>query len=149
MKFFRHITIGGIHLLFQKFWGSTFPTFFSRYRFANLRESCPRPRKKLAKKIFGAGPPWAAGLSLNGGKMTLFEFSHASTGHSFQTIDTKFFKRIALLLEKSPLKNLGGRTPLGEIFSPNFFSRYRSENLCVSCPGPRNSTVKKCSRSVP
>ncbi len=53
----------------------------------------------MQKNIFGAGPPWAPGLSLNGGKMTFLEFSHASTGHSFQAIDTKFFWRIALLLE--------------------------------------------------
>ena len=42
---------------------------------------------------------WAPGLSLNGGKMTFLEFSHASTGRSFQAIDTKFFRRIAMLLE--------------------------------------------------
>ena len=59
----------------------------------------PQTQEKISKKNLGAGPPWAAGLSLNGGKMTFFEFSHASTGHSFQAIDTKFFRRIALLLE--------------------------------------------------
>ncbi len=51
------------------------------------------------KKNFGAGPPSAPGLSLNGGKMTFLEFSHASTGHSVQAIDIKFFRRIALLLQ--------------------------------------------------
>ena len=56
-------------------------------------------QEKYAKKNFGAGPPWAPGLSLNGGQMTFLEFSHASTGHSFQAIDTKFFRRISLLLE--------------------------------------------------
>ncbi len=91
-------------------------------------------QEKICKKNLGAGTPWAPGLSLNGDKMTFLEFSHASTGHSFQAIDTKFFRRIALLLEKSPLKNLGGRTPLGEFLSPNFFSRYRSENLRALCP---------------
>ena len=89
----------------------------------------PQTQEKISKKNLGAGPPWAAGLSLNGGKMTFFEFSHASTGHSFQAIDTKIFRRIDLLLESSPLKNFGGRTPLGEIVFPIFFSRYRSENV--------------------
>jgi len=53
--------------------------------------------------------------------MTFFEFSHASTGHSFQAIDTQIFRRIDLLLESSPLKNFGGRTPLGVIVFPIVF----------------------------
>ncbi len=59
----------------------------------------PLTQEKYAKFFFGAGPPWAPGLSLNGGKMTFLEFSHASTGHSFQAININFFRRIALLLE--------------------------------------------------
>ena len=70
----------------------------------------------------GAGPPWAPGLTLKSGKMTFFfEFAHASTGHSFQAIDTKFFRRIALLLEKSPLKIWGVGPPWGKFFPPIFF----------------------------
>ncbi len=49
------------------------------------------------QKNFGRWTP--LGLSLNGGKMTFLEFSYASTGHSFQAIDTKFFRRLALQLE--------------------------------------------------
>ncbi len=59
----------------------------------------PQTQEKISKKNLGRRTPWAPGLSLNGGKMTFLEFSHASTGHSFQAIDTKFFRRIALLLE--------------------------------------------------
>ena len=59
----------------------------------------PQTQEKISKKILGVGPPWAPGHSLNGARITFFEFSHASTGHSFQAIDTKFFRRIALLLE--------------------------------------------------
>ncbi len=40
-------------------------------------------------------------------------------------------------------KNFGGRTPLGENFSPNFFSRFRSENVRESCPLPRKKYAKK------
>ena len=32
------------------------------------------------------------------------------------------------------VKILGGRTPLGGKFFPNFFSRYRFENVRESCP---------------
>ncbi len=58
-------------------------------------------QEKYEKKILGAGPPWAPGRSLNGAKMTFLEFSQASTGHSFEAIDTKFFRRIALLVGMS------------------------------------------------
>ena len=97
----------------------------------------PQTQEKICKKNLGVGPPWAPGRSLNGARMTFFEFSHTSTGHSFQAIDTKFFMQIALLVQQSPLKNFGGRTPLGENFSPKFFSRYRFANLRESCPRPR------------
>ncbi len=30
----------------------------------------PLTQEKIRKKTFGAEPPWAPGLSLNGGKMT-------------------------------------------------------------------------------
>ena len=60
-----------------------------------------------------------------------------STGHSFRAIAMKLCRHITLGGIQSPSKNFGGRTPLGEIFSPNFFSRYRSENLPESCPRPR------------
>ena len=74
------------------------PIFFPDIDLKICVSHAPDPGK-ISKKILGAGPPWAPGLSLKGGKMTFFEFSHASTGHSFQAIDTKFFRRIALLLE--------------------------------------------------
>jgi hypothetical protein len=73
----------------------------------------PQTQEKIGKKNFGGWTPWAPGRSLNGARMTFFEFSHTSTGHSFQAIDTKFFMQIALLVQQSPLKNFGGRTPLG------------------------------------
>ena len=60
-----------------------------------------------------------------------------STGHSFRAIAMKLCRHITLGGIQSPSKNFGGQTPLGEIFSPNFFSRYRSENLPESCPRPR------------
>ena len=60
-----------------------------------------------------------------------------STGRSFRAIAMKLCRHITLGGIQSPSKNVGGQTPLGGIFSPNFFSRYRSENLPESCPGPR------------
>src|SRR5512139_3795919 len=60
-----------------------------------------------------------------------------STGHSFRAIAMKLCRHITLGGIQSPSKNFGGQTPLGEIFSPNFFARYRSENLPESCPRPR------------
>jgi len=94
--------------------------------------------------MLGVGPPWAPGRSLNGARMTFFEFSHTSTGHSFQAIDTKFFMQIALLVQQSPLKNLEGRTPLGENLFQNFFQDIDLQ-ICVShAPDPGKNKQKKC-----
>ena len=109
----------------------------------------PQTQEKISEKNCGAGPPWAAGLRLNGGKMTFFEFSHASTGHSFQAIDTKFCMQIALLVQQSLQKNLGGRTPWGKNFSQNFFQDIDLQ-ICVShAPDPGKISKENFGRRTP
>ena len=76
--------------------GGIFSNFFSRYRSENLSESWPRPRKNYANKFFGPGPSWARGHSLKGDRITFFECSHTSVGHSSRDIAMKFCSQIAL-----------------------------------------------------
>ena len=51
--------------------------------------------------------------------------------------------QIALLVQQSPLKNFGGRTPWGKIFSQNFLQDIDLQ-ICVShAPDPGKNKQKK------
>jgi len=104
MKLCRHITLGGYRnrpkiLGVRPPWGNFFPNFF--FRDIDLKiclSHAPDPGKNKQKK-FGGRTPLGSGRSLNGARMTFFEFSQHVYRPQFQAIDTKFFRRIALLLE--------------------------------------------------
>ncbi len=100
-------------------------------------------QEKICKKIFFTGPSSARGLSLKGARITFSKRLSTSTGRSSSDIAMKACRHIALGEEQVLKKKNLGVGPPGGNFYPNFFSRFRSENLRESWLLPRKNYAKK------
>ena len=80
MKFSRHITLEGIHLLFQKCWGSDppggkfVPKFFIEISICKFEGVMALTQEKIYKKSFGPGPPGLGGVASKVLELRFFEF---------------------------------------------------------------------------
>ena len=101
----------------------------------------PLTQEKICKKILGAGLPWPRGRSLKSARITSFECSHTSAGHSSRYRTMKFCRHIALGEEKLH-KKLGVGPPVGN-FSKFIFQDIELKICMCNAIDPGKNAVKQ------